>query len=229
MKYSEDGKIGFIEESHQYIHIETGEILTSVTTVIGKYKQPFDSDYWSKKKADERGVNQQVILDEWETKKNRACDMGTYIHNGLEDAFNGNLHELDSKLYAKSSIANQFTREVILTKKIEPILIEPILYDVDLGIAGQMDLFGKTSKGNFVFDYKTNEELKMKNFYSNMNRPFEKMDDCNWNHYQIQLNTYRELLEKTGQKVDGMYVIYFDYFEYKFMKVNKFDVLNSIF
>ena len=175
-----------------------------------------------------RGVTPESLLNEWDTKRNLACDSGTYVHNGLENYLEGLPYELDVNKYAKSSIANKLIEEVFKTKKIEPILIEPILYDLELGIAGQMDLFGKTSKGNFVFDYKTNETLKTKNFFQKMNFPFHTMDDCNFNHYQVQLNTYRELLEQTGEHVDGCFIIYLDYFEYKFIKVQKFDVLRHL-
>ena len=34
----------------------------SVTSIIGEYKHPFDKDYWSQKKADERGISKEEIL-----------------------------------------------------------------------------------------------------------------------------------------------------------------------
>ena len=40
--------ITFDEPSHTYTHNETGEKYTSVTTLLGKYKKPFDADGMSK-------------------------------------------------------------------------------------------------------------------------------------------------------------------------------------
>ena len=33
-------------DTHVYTNTETGEVYTSVTTFIGKYKKPFDKDKW---------------------------------------------------------------------------------------------------------------------------------------------------------------------------------------
>ena len=40
-------EIIFEEKSHTYTHVETKEIYTSATTLIHKYSQPFDSEFWS--------------------------------------------------------------------------------------------------------------------------------------------------------------------------------------
>ena len=135
---------------------------------------------------------------------------------------------MDFDKCAKAKIVNTFIREIILQNKIKPLLVEPIVYDLEAGLAGQVDLVGETEKGRFIFDYKTNESMKKKNFFQKMKPPFSFLDDCNFNHYKIQLNTYRQLLKKRGVDVKGMYVIYFDYFEYKFMKIKNIDVLEKI-
>ncbi len=41
----------FIEDGHKYIDTTTGEMLTSVTTKIKKYQEPFRSEYWATFKA----------------------------------------------------------------------------------------------------------------------------------------------------------------------------------
>jgi len=41
----------FIENGHKYVDTTTGEMLTSVTTKIKKYQEPFRSEYWSTFKA----------------------------------------------------------------------------------------------------------------------------------------------------------------------------------
>ena len=49
-------KIKFDEAAHTYTHTETGEPFISVTTLLGKYKQPFDRDGHSKRVAEIEGV-----------------------------------------------------------------------------------------------------------------------------------------------------------------------------
>lgn len=62
-------KVQFKEDGHKYFD-ETGKLYTSTTTVTGKYKQPFDSDYWSTYKAIEKYiVEKKGILFFEETKK----------------------------------------------------------------------------------------------------------------------------------------------------------------
>ena len=228
MKYSKDKRIVFEDESHSYFDTLTGEQLTSVTTVIKDWKQDFDEQAISLRSANKEGVTQEVILERWSVKRDLACELGTYLHQGLEDSMNGVTPELDFNKYAKAKIVSKFIAEVLDAGKITPVMVEPIAYSVEHGIAGQVDLVGKTSKGQFVFDWKTNEELKRKNFYQKMKIPFRHLDDCNFNHYQIQLNTYRELLQLDGVQIDGMFIVWFDFFEYHFIKVTEFDVLKHV-
>jgi hypothetical protein len=48
--------ITFDEPSHTYTHNETGEKYTSVTTLLGKYKKPFDSETVATRVAKREGV-----------------------------------------------------------------------------------------------------------------------------------------------------------------------------
>ena len=55
----------------------------SVTSIIGEYKHPFDKDYWSQKKADERGISKEEILKEWKYKSDFSCEKGSRIRRKL--------------------------------------------------------------------------------------------------------------------------------------------------
>ena len=47
-----NGEIGFIESTHKYVNIKhLDRKYTSVTTLIGKYHEEFDSEFWSSYKA----------------------------------------------------------------------------------------------------------------------------------------------------------------------------------
>jgi hypothetical protein len=63
-------KIKFDEAAHTYTHVDTGKFI-SVTTLLGKYKQPFDRDGHSKRVADREGVSQELVLEMWEEEKNK--------------------------------------------------------------------------------------------------------------------------------------------------------------
>ena len=58
--------ITFNEEKHQYTN-QNNEIYTSVTTFIGKFKNKFDSEYWSLYKAIEEksGITDKRMFNSW--------------------------------------------------------------------------------------------------------------------------------------------------------------------
>ena len=58
--------IKYYDKPHKY-YID-GEEMISATTFIGKFKEKFEEDYWSKRKAKERGITQKEILAEWKHK-----------------------------------------------------------------------------------------------------------------------------------------------------------------
>ena len=76
--------VKFDEASHTYTHQDLGRFI-SVTTLLGKYKKPFERDLHATRVAKREGVTIDVVLEMWEKEKNRACDKGTKIHKLLED------------------------------------------------------------------------------------------------------------------------------------------------
>ena len=77
--------IVFDEESHTYTNTELDIKYISVTTLLGKYKKPFDSDGHSKRVAAREGVSQEMVLELWATETKKATDKGTKIHKLMED------------------------------------------------------------------------------------------------------------------------------------------------
>ena len=77
----------FNESAHTY-HFE-GIKYDSVTTFLKKFKVPFDREYWSNRKAQERGVDVSVVKEEWQQKANVANVLGTAVHKWIEDFWSG--------------------------------------------------------------------------------------------------------------------------------------------
>lgn len=82
--------ISFNEQLHRYTD-EDNLVYTSVTTLIGKYTPPFNRNYWSKYKAEQTGLSQQQILENWDNITEEACARGTREHKLLEDSVNGSI------------------------------------------------------------------------------------------------------------------------------------------
>ena len=255
MKYDKiNGKVGFLEEPHVYKNIDDPTInYISVTTLISKFEQPYDKDFWSAYKALEKliPVNewkslkdsllntkkfdkeclsdynisenefnkiQQDILDEWQKKNKESCDRGTKIHAQLENA----LYNKDSINLQKYGIGGKFIckkdyTDLNLEHGVYPEYL--VYYDhPKLHIAGQIDLLIKSGNDIIIGDYKTNAELKFKSFYSRktkksvkMKYPLTKLDDVNFNHYQLQLSTYAWMLQKLNPEfnIKRLFIVHF--------------------
>ena len=149
---------------------------------------------------------QQDILDEWEETNRIACERGTKIHAQLEHSF----YDAGSNITLKKfGIGGKFEckkdySDLDLEYGVYPEYL--IYYDnpkIDLHIAGQIDLIVKNGNDIYIIDHKTNKKIDLKGFYNGATRTSDKMkfplshlDECNYNHYQLQLSTYAWMLQK---------------------------------
>lgn len=75
MKYDKvNGKVGFIDSTHVYENLETKKRYTSVTTLINKYTQPFDKEFWSGYKAIEKILGKDFSTIKKELLKTKLID-----------------------------------------------------------------------------------------------------------------------------------------------------------
>ena len=155
---------------------------------------------------EELNRTQQDILDEWAEINRISCERGTKIHAKLENSF----YTAGSNITLKKfGIGGKFTCKKDYTDLDLEYGIYPeylIYYDnpkIDLHIAGQIDLIVKNGNDIYIIDHKTNKKIETKGFYNNSTRSSDKMkfpltnlDECNYNHYQLQLSTYAWMLQK---------------------------------
>lgn len=79
-----DVRLIFKEEGHKYTDT-FGNEYKSTTTLLHDYKQPFDKNYWLRKKSKELGISPKQLAKQWQTITDEACERGTLTHNGLEN------------------------------------------------------------------------------------------------------------------------------------------------
>ena len=76
---------------------------------------------------------------------------------------------------------------------------EVIVYSEKLKICGTIDLllFNKTNNKYVIMDWKTSKRISSKAFKNKKgNHPVtSNLDDCNFNHYSLQLSLFRYILE----------------------------------
>lgn len=212
VKKSIDGVIKFYPKSHKYKD-KKGKVYTSVTTIINELFPPFDSRKiakgvaYNRSKTEGKKVSVAKVLKEWKVINQEAINQGSLVHSEIEMyLLDNSLYDIKDVLHPLSVIGIDYIKtimsELTYVKSITP---EVIVYDEESSIAGTIDLLVEMEDGScYIIDWKTNKELKTSNKYSKGCHPLTKdMDDCNVNHYNLQLNLYRLLLKKP---VYGMFL-----------------------
>lgn len=213
-----DERIIFDEKEHAYTF--RGVKMSSVTEYLKNFAKEFDTDKHSKSVAEKRGVTQQEILDEWEANKEFALDFGTKIHRYAECIYKGlpTDEATDDKEIAYRSIIDKYVKE---HPKLRLVASELVLCSPIHRLAGTADLLLSDGKGKFfLYDWKTSKEInEFSKFKDRLLKPFEYIDDCNFNKYALQLNLYNYMLNKKGIYPQGLYVIHVTKDGYKEYKV----------
>lgn len=217
--------IKYWDEPHKY-YID-GKEMNSVTKVIGTFKQKFDTDYWSEKKAKDRGITKEEVLAEWKYKSDYSCEKGTLFHEYAENYLNNKVFPYDNTRIKKmlgegeEDVKKDFDKLKNLFHKfyddsygkLIPIKSEVIVGDEELEVCGMVDqLFWNNKVDELqIWDWKTNKEIKRNNKWQQFQYPLEHLDICEYNTYSLQLSLYKYLIEKnTNLKLGDSYIVWFN-------------------
>ena len=215
--------IKYYDEPHEY-YID-GQKMTSATRLIGKFKQEFDSAYWSKKKADERNITPEEILAEWKYKSDYSCEKGTLFHEYAENYLNNKIfpypEDKVKRVLGNNDVKKDFDKLKELFHefyeesygKLIPIKSEVIVGDEELGICGMVDqlFWNNKSEELQIWDWKTNKKIGRSNRWQQFKEPISHLDVCEFNTYSLQLSLYRYLIEKnTNLKLGESYIVWFN-------------------
>jgi len=211
--------VKFHDEPHKYY--VNGKVLTSVTTIIHKYEEEFDEEYWSLMKSTDK-MSSEKVKDTWDFMNRMATVKGSIIHNTAEYLFQNKIYE-----YPKKWVLNEFGFDPIYheykkTKKLLenfynhtkgkliPIKAEFVVHDDEYGIGGMVDLlvYNVKAKEFQIWDWKTNKE-----FTTESDRKLSGilgiLDDCHHELYSLQLNAYKYIIERsTGLKIGRSYLVW---------------------
>lgn len=234
-----DSKIRFQDEGHIYFIEGMEGHPISVTTLIHKFFPDFNSDkviaHMMKSKNWEQspyfGMTKEEIQQQWKENGEKASALGTAMHNAIEDYINDEaagkvscgkeLQLAESKLPIFPPVPTQtiefgyflrFWKELkVGTADFKAYRTEWLVFDEEKRLAGSIDLVLSNSKGDIIIcDWKRSKEIKFNNKYQKGLKVLSHLEDCNYEHYCLQLNIYRHLLEtKYGKKVVGMFLVIF--------------------
>lgn len=216
--------IFFEEIPHKYTD-SFGTDYTSVTTFVGKFEQEKDWNLIAEKasKNPNNAVAYGKPVDEiraaWKYSGDYACALGTMVHSVMEYGWQNKEFYPDDRILEKYpgmkedfEYRKKLAKDILkaMKQKYVPLKNEFIVYDRDWKLCGTIDFLAYNKKDDCVaiLDWKTNKKWDHNNRYQKLTGPFSELDDCNIKHYEIQLNTYKAILEKhTSIKVDEMCLI----------------------
>jgi hypothetical protein len=216
--------IVFYDEPHKYF-LGNKELI-SVTTLIHKYQEEFNEDYWSNYKSEQFSISQREILRAWEFINKKGTIKGSTIHDYAEKLFLNKAYAYPKELILKEFGFDPVINEYNTTKnhvdkfyndvhgKLIPIRTEMIVYDAESLIAGMVDmLFWNNKMKQFqIWDWKTNKEFTSEMKSRHLINDLYMLEDCDLEIYSLQLNLYKYIIEKnTGIKLGKSYIVWFSH------------------
>ena len=218
-------KYSFVEEGHYYL-CNDKRVEISTTGLIALYENEFDKETISQQKANDRGISQSEILEEWRIENLHSTIKGSLVHLYAQSLWEHEKFEIDYSNIPKEIDINRLKKEIDILKiqadnfynnykdMYELIGCEIYLGDEDYDECGATDIvfYNKYTEEIVIADFKTNKEIKRESYrHKKMLIPLHKLDDCNYSHYSLQLSAYKYKFEKnTGLKVAGTFIIYFN-------------------
>lgn len=230
IKKSEDGKVTFEEQEHKYLI--GNEQLTSVTTLLKNYFEPFDAKRISKLKADNakrrnykkyKNKEELTELDKkeatqkyWRQQWTEAAEHGSRCHLALENYINeipqvGVLkEERDYKKYEQGIKALDWIFKTHFKAKDVKHYTEVLIYNEELMLAGQVDLLSKVDGNFYVLDWKTSKKIDMEGYKGKKGtHPITKhLQSCEYIKYSLQLGVYKKMLQLDGKEIKKCYIIH---------------------
>lgn len=201
----------FKSENHKYESLDPNERIDwiSVSALVSMFKEKFDPIAQSiksskNKKSKWYGIPPEEIQALWAGESDRAVNAGTFYHDQRES----DLVEIDT--IEKLGVAIPIIKPIFLDgvkhapeqRLVEGIYPEHFIFLKSAGLCGQSDRVEVVKDIIDIVDYKTNKEIKKEGFRSwngttkKMLGPCSHLDDCNFNHYALQLSCYMYMMLK---------------------------------
>lgn len=209
--------IVFKADDHSYTSIEGEEQIqwTSVTSLISKMKKHFDKEAVAKKvtknsKSKWYGLDPKAVIQIWDNEALRATTLGTYYHNQREsDLCSLSSLEVDGVIIPIVPPVPEINNlKHAPSQKLDPgVYPEHMVFLKSVGICGQSDLVEVVNDKINIIDYKTNKKIDTESYKNwdgisdKLQHPVSHLDDCNFNHYALQLSIYMYIMLKHNPKL----------------------------
>jgi hypothetical protein len=204
-RHHRDSRIKFFPQPHIYL-IDDNPNTISASTLVKRFFEDFDEEHWAATKARQRGVTTQTQKDEWEANRKNSADLGTQLHLEIEKYFESN-KTIKPHNKPEFDYFIRFYEKHLLHLKL--YRTEWRIFDDLINVAGTADMIFKKDDGTYaIYDWKRSKDIKEYNNFNNGIGVCSDLDDCNYNHYCLQLNIYKKILEDHYAKpVSEMYFV----------------------
>ena len=212
--HERDSHIHFEEGPHIYTIDGIGDFM-SVTKWNHSHFGHFDanaiidkmmkSQNWSTSKYN--GMTPKEIKDLWYKNGQEASEAGTKMHYDIECYYNDLEVEVEEEC-VEWKYFERFEEEI--GSKMKPYRTEWMVWNKEYKLAGSIDMVFENPDGTLqIYDWKRCKEIKKYNRYQSATTAcISHLQDSNFWHYSLQLNTYKWMIEKMyGKKVTKMYLI----------------------
>lgn len=208
--------IVFEPKEHKYVSIDPKDNIkwTSVTSCISLFKEHFDADAIAEKSSRNKkskwyGMPPEEIKLRWVQESERAITLGSWYHNQREhDVLQLNSITREGVILPVFKIQeHEGLKKAPDQMLAEGIYPEHMVYLKSVGLCGQADRVEVVNGKVNIYDYKTNKEIKTESYVNwegvskKMFGPVAHLDDCNYNHYNLQLSIYMYIILKHNPKL----------------------------
>ena len=220
--YEQDQYIDFEPEEHVYTYKGQTQLLP-VSSLIAYFFEPFDAERAAQRQWERYGVPIEESLTKWKRIGCMACEVGTFLHEQTEHYFQQGFFDTDYTFCFQDkeeliSIEKEKQHFLHFVKdyQIKPYRQEWPVYDLDLNIAGTIDMICKEADGTFtIYDWKRSGKVVnyqgqpvTEGFNGKMSLNGINLPDTAFYHYCLQQNLYRYMLETHyGIRVRGMNLV----------------------
>ena len=144
------------------------------------------------------------IKNLWESTGKSSRDMGTSLHEDIENYYN------DLKVNNDTLEYQYFLNFVNENKDIKIYRTEWFIFSELHRITGSIDAVFENEDGTLsIYDWKRSKDISFKSFNNQKgNFPLNNVINSNYYHYCLQLNLYKTILENFyGKKIRDMFLI----------------------
>jgi len=215
---------------HSYKNEFTGEVYTSATSLIHKFKKPFDSDSAARRIAEREGTTKEEVQERWKKDNDKSKDYGTELHSVIETYLKTGTFKPEYTTFVQAYL----DLDVIDRRKNE-LLIEHQVYSHEHRLAGTADLIRIDKNGGFsIFDLKTNKKFSFFNQYNEyLLYPLDHLTASEYSIYSLQLSLYAFMFQNiTGRRLNTLGVMHYDRNTEKFyyypMSFMKYEILTML-